>query len=62
MYAIRSYYGLKDGRLTPFNEKFNMDTETSVASKSKIDGLTGVQYVFTAHYGFAEYNTLFDSL
>jgi Zn-dependent hydrolases, including glyoxylases len=45
---------LKDGRVEPFNEFFNMDTETEKKSLSKLINLSGIKYIFTAHYGFSD--------
>ncbi len=45
---------LKNGRVGPFNELFNMDTETEKKSLQKLQNLSGIQYIFTAHYGFSD--------
>lgn len=46
--------GLKDGQVVPFNEFFNMDTPKAMQSMSKLVGLEGVQYIFTAHHGYTD--------
>ncbi len=43
---------LKNGIAGPFNKFFNMDTKTELSSIKKIDNLPGIEYVFTAHYGY----------
>lgn len=45
---------LKIGKIDRFNEFFNMDTEKSVRSMGLITRLDGIQYIFTAHYGFTD--------
>ncbi len=46
---------LQDGRIGKFNTFFNMDTETAVKSTDKIIHLPACEYIFTAHYGYADY-------
>jgi hydroxyacylglutathione hydrolase len=43
---------LKDGKVTEFNKFFNMDSKEAKESIGKITNLPGVQYIFTAHYGY----------
>lgn len=42
------------GEVTLFNDLFNMDSERQARSLSQLADLTGVEYVFTAHYGVVE--------
>lgn len=44
--------GLKDGKIHAFNDFFNMDTKMSIQSIEKITSLSGLEYIFTAHYGY----------
>jgi hydroxyacylglutathione hydrolase len=44
---------LKSGKADKFNEFFNMDTETQLKSIKKLSGLSGVDHIFTSHYGFS---------
>lgn len=39
------------GKITPFNQFFNMDTQKQRASLNKLATLTGVEVILTAHYG-----------
>jgi hydroxyacylglutathione hydrolase len=51
---------IQQGKAVLFNDFYNMDSlrqEKSLATIAKVDG---VQYVFTAHYGFSKYSALFD--
>jgi len=43
---------LKDGKICGFNKFFNMDTKTALQSMGKLTNIQGVEYIFTAHYGF----------
>lgn len=45
---------LKDGKAAQFNEFFNMDTPHQRESLAALERLTGVTYVFSAHYGYTE--------
>jgi glyoxylase-like metal-dependent hydrolase (beta-lactamase superfamily II) len=45
---------LEDGKINLFNEFFNMDSETQRASLKKLADLSGVEYLFTAHYGVTD--------
>jgi hydroxyacylglutathione hydrolase len=45
---------LEDGKVNLFNDFFNMDSETQRASLKKLADLSGVEYVFTAHYGVTD--------
>ena len=45
---------LKDGRVSLFNEFFNMDSETQGKTMRKLARLSGVDYLFTAHYGVTD--------
>jgi len=47
---------LKNDKVAPFNKFFNRDTDQAIQSISKIAGLSGVDYLFTAHYGYGNYN------
>ncbi len=42
---------LKAGKAGAFNEFFNMDTSTQKKSLKNLAALSGVEYVFTDHYG-----------
>lgn len=44
---------LKNGRINEFNDFFNMDSEMALKSIQKIKKLEGVEYIFTAHYGYS---------
>jgi len=46
--------GIKDGEVTPFNDLFNMDSQRQRKSITRLAALPGVEYIFTAHYGFIE--------
>jgi hydroxyacylglutathione hydrolase len=49
---------LKDGKVAEFNSFFNMDSKEAKESIRKIINLPGVDYIFTAHYGFTgDYKT-----
>jgi glyoxylase-like metal-dependent hydrolase (beta-lactamase superfamily II) len=43
---------LKDGKIVEFNKFFNMDSKAAKESIKKITNLPGVEYIFTAHYGY----------
>jgi hydroxyacylglutathione hydrolase len=43
---------LKNGKAEAFNEFFNMDTKKELKSIKILSELTGIEYVFTAHYGY----------
>jgi len=43
---------LKDGKVAPFNDFFNMDTPRQRESLANLVHLTDVTYVFSAHYGY----------
>lgn len=45
---------LRDGVVAPFNDLFNMDTNTAVKSLAHLADLPGVTHIFTAHYGFTD--------
>ena len=45
---------LADGKVKLFNALFNMDDEIQKQSIAKLAKIQGVEYVFTAHYGFAK--------
>jgi glyoxylase-like metal-dependent hydrolase (beta-lactamase superfamily II) len=44
---------IEQGKVEKFYAFFNMDTETATHSIGKIVRIPGVQYIFTAHNGFA---------
>ena len=46
--------GIKNGEVTRFNDLFNMDSQRQAQSLAKLAGLSGVKYIFTAHYGFSD--------
>ncbi len=46
--------GIKNGKIIEFNKIFNMDTQTQEKSLKKLADLPGVEYLFTAHYGFTD--------
>jgi hydroxyacylglutathione hydrolase len=45
---------LKNARVGPFNDFFNMDTKTQKKSLAKLKNLSGIKYIFTSHYGFSD--------
>jgi glyoxylase-like metal-dependent hydrolase (beta-lactamase superfamily II) len=60
-YVINSRYlfvgdafGLKNGKITKPNSFFSMDMPTAVKSFTKINNLSGVKYIFTAHNGYTD--------
>ncbi len=46
--------GLKNGKVQGFNDLFNMDSKTQEVSLGKLADLPGVEFIFTAHYGFTD--------
>jgi len=46
--------GLKNGEATGFNDFFNMDSDIQRSSLGKLAKLSGIKYLFTAHYGFTD--------
>jgi len=44
---------LKNGKIHPFNEFFNTDTKTAIASMAKIMAIPEAEYIFTAHHGYS---------
>lgn len=46
---------LKDGKIAPFNKFFNRDNDQAIKSMSNFSNLKGIEYVFTAHYGYGNY-------
>ena len=45
---------LKNGKVEIFTDAFNMDTETERKSLTMLSGMTGPEYIFTAHHGFTD--------
>lgn len=45
---------LKNGKIDRFNELFNTDTKMAYTSMAKITGITGAEYIFTAHHGYTD--------
>ena len=45
---------LKNGEADLFNELFNMDPETQKLTIKKLAQLSGIKYIFTAHYGLSD--------
>jgi len=45
---------LKNNRVDLFNDFFNMNTNQERDSITKLSKLSGVQYIFTTHYGFSD--------
>ena len=43
---------LKDGKIAPFKKFINMDWREALRSMDKVADLPGIEYIFTAHYGF----------
>ncbi len=43
---------LKAGKVSGFNEFFNMDTKTALQSMKKLINIENAEYIFTAHHGF----------
>ena len=46
--------GIKNGEVTQFNDLFNMDSQRQQKSLAQLAALSGVKYIFTAHYGFSD--------
>lgn len=46
--------GIKNGEVTGFNDFFNMDSRRQAQSLAQLAALSGVKYIFTAHYGFSD--------
>ncbi len=44
---------LKNGKIDRFNEFFNVDTKTAIASMANILAIPESEYIFTAHYGYS---------
>jgi glyoxylase-like metal-dependent hydrolase (beta-lactamase superfamily II) len=44
---------LKNGHAKLFNSFFNMDSKTEKKSIQKLSTIPGIQYIFTAHYGYS---------
>jgi len=44
---------LKNGKIDRFNEFFNVDTKTAIASMVNITAIPEADYIFTAHYGYS---------
>ena len=44
---------LKNGKIDKFNEFFNTDTKTAIASMAKIMAIPEAEYIFTAHHGYS---------
>jgi hydroxyacylglutathione hydrolase len=44
---------LKNGKIDRFNEFFNVDTKTAVASMANLTAIREAEYIFTAHYGYS---------
>jgi len=45
---------LKEGKAELFNGIFNMDSELQGKSIRKLACIAGVEYLFTAHYGYTD--------
>jgi len=46
--------GLRNGKISRFNEFFNVDTKTAIASMAKIKGIPDAKFIFTAHHGYSD--------
>lgn len=44
---------LKNGKIDRFNEFFNVDTKTAIASMANITAIPEAEYIFTAHHGYS---------
>jgi glyoxylase-like metal-dependent hydrolase (beta-lactamase superfamily II) len=44
---------LKNGKIDRFNEFFNVDTKTAIASMANITAIPEAEYILTAHYGYS---------
>lgn len=54
---------LINNKVEPFVESFNMDTSTEKKSILILSGLKGIQYLFTAHFGYADdFNKAFENI
>lgn len=51
---IGDAFSLKDGKADGFNEFFNMDSDTAAKSIRLLAGLSGIEYIFTGHYGYTD--------
>jgi glyoxylase-like metal-dependent hydrolase (beta-lactamase superfamily II) len=49
--------GLKDGKIVPIPAFFDMDTEQAVKSHEIIRHIPTAEYIFTGHWGYADYQT-----
>jgi len=45
---------LKNNKVALFNDYFNMDASAESDSITRISKLSGIKYIFTAHYGFSD--------
>lgn len=45
---------LKEGKAELFNEFFNMDSKGELKSIKELSGLTGIEELFTGHYGYSK--------
>jgi glyoxylase-like metal-dependent hydrolase (beta-lactamase superfamily II) len=45
---------LRDGNVGLFNSIYNKSDEQQIADIKKLSGLSGIEYIFTAHYGFTD--------
>ena len=45
---------LNDGKVGLFNKVYNKSSKTQANSIQKLAGLKGVEYIFSAHYGFTD--------
>ena len=45
---------LRDGKVGLFNSTFNKSDEVQKADIQKLSGISGIRYVFSAHYGFTD--------
>src|SRR5659263_30460 len=44
---------LKNGKINRFNEFFNVDTKSAIASMANLTAIPEAEYIFTAHHGFS---------
>jgi len=44
---------LKNGKINRFNEFFNVDTKSAIASMANLAAIPEAEYIFTAHHGFS---------
>jgi len=47
-------FNLKDGKVGMFNSVYNKSDEQQERDIRKLSQLSGVEYVFTAHYGYTD--------